>query len=506
MIGSLKDTGLKGFCMKRSSGILMPLYSLPSPYGIGTMGRCAYEFVDFLAASGQKYWQLLPLGHTDHGNSPYSSPSSFAGNPFLIDLDMLIEDGLIALSDVDGVNWGEDPETVDYPAIRGHRMTVLRTAFNNCGERFAEERDSFYNENRRWLSDYALFMALKDRFGGSPWFSWPDDIRRRDPDAVERCSRYLKTEIDFYVFVQFLFFRQWDMLQSYAHGKGISFIGDLPIYVAMDSADLWSEPWFFQLDGDLQPLALSGAPPDGFSPDGQLWGNPLYDYDKMRDDGFGWWIRRMEGAWRLYDVVRIDHFRGFESYWSVPVNASSAKAGEWKKGPGMALVGVLTSWFNTHDYIAEDLGYITPEVTSLLEESGLRGMKVLQFAFDPDGDSRYLPHNIEKNSVCYVGTHDNDTILGWAEDSDPETVEYARRYMGINGSEGWCHGFIRTGMASASDLFIMTMQDILQLPGYARTNVPGVAEGNWKWRMRADALSGELASRLYDMTHVYRRV
>lgn len=492
--------------MKRSSGILMPMFSLPSPYGIGTMGKSAYEFVDFLAESGQKYWQLLPLGPTGPGDSPYSSPSTFAGNPYFIDPDMLVSDGLLEKEEIEKFNWGDNPEAVDYSALLLNRNSLLRTAFERGKSRFGEDCRIFFSGNGRWLSEYALYMAVKDSFGGASWTSWPDDIRRHEPEAVRRFSSELKDEIDYYVFVQFLFFRQWNALRDYASERGIGFIGDIPIYVAMDSADVWSEPQFFQLDENYRPLAVSGTPPDDFSAEGQLWGNPLYDYDKMQADGFGWWIRRVEGAQRLYDIIRIDHFRGFESYWSIPVGASSAVEGCWKKGPGMALVGVLTSWFNTLSYIAEDLGYITPEVGNLLSDSGLPGMKVLQFAFDAKGDSVYLPHNITKNSICYTGTHDNDTVLGWVEHSDPENVQFAREYMGVSDDEGWCRGFIRTGMAAASELFVMTMQDILELPGSARTNVPGVAEGNWRWRMKPGLLKPELAAELRRLTGTFRRL
>ncbi len=492
--------------MKRSSGILMPMFSLPSPYGIGTMGKSSYEFIDFLAQSGQKYWQLLPLGPTDLGDSPYSSPSTFAGSPYYIDPDMLVSDGLLYKSDVESVDWGSNPESVDYPAMLARRMPLLRIAFERGKNRFEDERDVFFIENERWLREYALYMAVKDSFSGAAWTEWPDDIRKREPASMKLYSEKLKSEMELYIFVQFLFYRQWNVLRTYARQRGISFIGDIPIYVAMDSVDVWSEPQFFQLDENYRPLAVSGTPPDDFSMEGQLWGNPLYDYDRMKADGFGWWVRRMEGTRRLYDVIRIDHFRGFESYWSIPAGASSAKQGEWKKGPGMTLVGVLTSWFNTLSYIAEDLGYITTEVGDLLSDSGLPGMKVLQFAFGTEGDSAYLPHNITKNSVCYIGTHDNDTVLGWMEHSDYADVEFARKYMGISKDEGWCRGFIRTGMACASDLFVMTMQDILELPGSARTNSPGVAEGNWRWRMKPGALSLELAAEIREMTTTFRRL
>ena len=400
--------------MIRSSGILMPMSSLPSPYGIGTMGKAAYKFVDFLKASGQKYWQLLPLGPTSYGDSPYASPSTFAGNPYYIDLDMLIADGLLRKKDVTGIDWGSDPEKVDYGAIFWSRYQVLRKAYANGRERYADEIAAFRAENASWLENYALFMSVKAKFGMVSWQNWPDDdIRLRKPEAVAAYTQELQEDIGFWIFTQFLFFRQWESLRTYAEGKGIGFIGDVPIYVAMDSADIWAEPQFFQLDEDRRPKEVSGCPPDAFNDDGQLWGNPLYDYDRMKADGFGWWIRRIEGVSRLYDVIRIDHFRGFESYWAVPAGDETARNGVWRKGPGMDLVGVLTSWFHNITFIAEDLGYTTPEVKKLLDDSGLPGMKVLQFAFDSHGYSEYLPHCCAFNTSIYIGTHDNETVAGW---------------------------------------------------------------------------------------------
>lgn len=494
--------------MNRSSGILMPMSSLPSPYGIGTMGRAAYDFVDFLASAGQSYWQLLPLGPTSYGDSPYSSPSTFAGNPYYIDLDMLIEQGLLRKEDVSSLNWGTDPSVTDYSVIYQNRFQVLRKAFASGRESLSGEIAEFRRQNASWLENYALFMSVKGKFGMKSWTEWPDEaIRRRTPEAVSAYSAELCEEMDFWVFLQVLFFRQWNALREYAREKGIGFIGDVPIYVAMDSADVWSEPRFFQLDSEYMPSEVSGVPPDDFNEDGQLWGNPLYNYDAMKADGFGWWIRRIEGASRLYDVVRIDHFRGFESYWAVPAGEETAKNGKWRPGPGMDLVGVLTGWFSGMEFIAEDLGYATPEVRKLLEDSGLPGMKVLQFAFDAHGDSAYLPHNCAENSSMYIGTHDNDTVLGWLESfATEDDREFASKYMHITPDEGWCYGFIRTGMASASKLFVMQMQDVLELPGSCRMNTPGIPMGNWCWRMLPGALSGKIAERLLDMVKTYRRV
>ena len=352
--------------MDRSSGILLHISSLPSPYGIGTLGKAAYDFADFLHAAGQKYWQLLPLGPTSYGDSPYQSFSSFAGNPYFIDLDLLAEDGLLDREELSAINWGTEPRYVDYGKIYESRFAALRKAFQKGFPRDKEAVDTFRKENR-WLPNYALYMAVKRHFDMKCWLDWPDEaIRLRKPEAVARYTRELQEDVDFYSYLQFLFYRQWIALREYIHSLGIRIIGDLPIYVAMDSADLWAEPEFFQLGEDHVPTEVSGVPPDYFTADGQLWGNPLYDYDAMKRDGFGWWIRRVEGAARLFDVIRIDHFRGLESYWAVPYGDKTARNGRWKKGPGMDLVGVLTSWFHGIDFIAEDLGFLTPEVHKLL--------------------------------------------------------------------------------------------------------------------------------------------
>ena len=492
--------------MDRSSGILMSMSALPSKYGIGSMGKCAYEFVDFLKAAGQKYWQLLPLGPTSYGDSPYSSFSTFAGNPYFIDLDMLIADGLLRRADLKGINWGEDEQSTDYGRIYDNRFKILRRAFERGGERLAAETAEFRRKNA-WVEKYALYMAVKASFGMVSWMEWPDEaIRTHRPEAVREYGEKLRGDVDFYVFLQYLFYEQWQKLHAYAHDNGVQFIGDIPIYVALDSADVWSDPQFFQLDGNNVPTEVAGVPPDAFTEDGQLWGNPLYDWDAMAADGYGWWIRRIDGARKLYDIIRIDHFRGFESYWAVPYGDTTAKNGHWKPGPGMNLVGVLTSWFSDLRLIAEDLGYITPGVKKLLSDSGLPGMKVMEFAFDAHGESDYLPHRCERNSVCYLGTHDNDTVLGWLETTGKDDRQFAERYMHITSDEGWCWGMIRTGMSTASDLFVMQMQDVLELPASARMNTPGTASGNWRWRMLPGAANRRLAKKLRTYTETFRRL
>ena len=491
--------------LDRSSGILMPLSSLPSPYGIGTMGKAAFQFVDFLASAGQKYWQLLPLGPTSFGDSPYQSFSSFAGNPYFVDLDLLIKDKLLKASEVKNRDWGDREDRVDYGKIYENRFAVLRLAYERGAERYEEEIAAFRQENGWWLENYALFMAIKASQGMKAWSEWPEELRLREDAAMEKARKELRQDVEFYIFVQFLFYRQWEALRDYAHDKGIRFIGDIPIYVALDSADVWSEPHFFQLDEKNIPKEVAGVPPDAFTEDGQLWGNPLYDYDAMKKDGYGWWIRRIDGAKKLYDVIRIDHFRGFESYWAVPYGDETAKNGHWKPGPGMGLVGVLTSWFRDLSFIAEDLGYSTPEVRKLLADSGLPGMKILEFAFDAHGDSAYLPHNCEENSSCYIGTHDNETVQGWLKWADKPSLRFAERYMHITPDEGWNWGMIRSGMATPSRLFVVQMQDLLELGADARMNSPGTSVGNWQWRMLPGAADKALAKKLKLYTKTYRR-
>ena len=491
--------------MDRHSGILMHISSLPSPYGIGTLGREAYAFADFLRAAGQKYWQLLPLGPTSYGDSPYQSFSTFAGNPYFIDLDLLAEDGLLSPSELEAEDWGGQRRYVDYGRIYAARFGLLRKAFQAGYPRDRAAVEAFCRENK-WLDNYALYMALKARFGMKSWLDWPDeDLRLRRAEALERAREELAEDIAFYAYLQYLFFRQWDALREYIHSLGIRIIGDLPIYVAMASADVWAEPEFFQLGEGNVPTEVSGVPPDYFSADGQLWGNPLYDYDRMKADGYGWWIRRVEGAGRLFDIIRIDHFRGMESYWAVPYGETTAKNGRWRKGPGMDLVGTLTSWFPGLSFIAEDLGFLTPEVRRLLEDSGLPGMKVLEFAFDAREPSNYLPHTYNRHCVCYVGTHDNETVEQWRWQADRADVTFARKYLGLNDAEGFHWGMIRGGMSSVADTFLVQMQDCLGLGAEGRMNTPGTGWGNWRWRLLPGEASPALAKKLRCYTKMYGR-
>ena len=492
--------------MKRSSGILMPISSLPSPHGIGTLGAEARKFVDFLAAAGQSWWQILPVSPTSYGDSPYQSFSAYAGNPYFIDLDLLCEDGLLTPEEVNAVNWGADPSRVDYSAIYNGRFPLLHLAMERGWERDADKAESFSVQNDTWLPDYALFMALKRHFGMKSWTEWPDeDIRLRRPEALQHYQKELADDIRLFTYIQYLFFRQWEALRAYAHEKGIGIIGDLPIYVAMDSADVWADPRAFQLDERNVPADVAVVPPDYFTADGQLWGNPLYDWDAMKADGYSWWIRRIAGASRLYDILRIDHFRGLESYWAVPYGETTAKIGRWVKGPGMDLIGVLTEKFPNLQFIAEDLGYLTPEVRQLLADSGLPGMKILQFAFDSRETANYLPHTYPRNCVCYAGTHDNSTLMGWKNDAAPSDIAAAQEYLGLNEEEGFHWGILRGGQSSVADLFVAQMQDYLGLGAEARMNTPGILGGNWQWRMLPDQITEGLTKRIARMTSLYGR-
>lgn len=486
----------------------MPIHALPSPYGIGTLGKAAYEFADFLHAAGQRCWQMLPLGPTSYGDSPYQSFSSFAGNPYFIDLEMLMEEGLLTKREVSSVAWGTDPRYVDYGKIYEGRFTLLARAKKRGWDRDRTEVEKFLGENSHWLPDYALFMACKRYFGMKAWTEWEDtDIRMRKSEAVlEKYRKLLQEDVELFIYLQFLFFRQWTGLRDYVHEKGIQIIGDLPIYVALDSADVWAEPDFFQLDEDYVPTVVSGVPPDYFSENGQLWGNPLYRWDRMEQDGFGWWIRRIDGVGKLYDVIRIDHFRGFDTYWEIPYGEKTAKGGHWVKGPGMRLVGMLNGWFPQLEFIAEDLGTPTPSVQRLLEDSGWPGMKVLEFAFDPGESSSYLPHKYREHCVCYTGTHDNSPIALWREEADPAEIAFAARYLGLHDAEGFHWGVIRGGMSSVARLFVAQMQDYLGLGAGHRTNTPGVLGGNWTWRMLPGEADDALAERIRLMTGMYGRM
>lgn len=488
--------------IKRSSGILLPVFSLPSDYGIGTMGKAAYSFVDFLKKSNQSYWQILPIGPTSYGDSPYQCLSSFAGNPYFIDLDILVSEGLLSKNDLKALRC--DSDYIDYENLYNTRFDVLKKAAANGLKADNGEFSEFAGKNRDWVYDFALYSVLKEHFGMKPWYCWPEDIRKRDAQKIAYYNELLKSEIDAVIYIQYLFYKQWIALKDYANKNGVKIIGDMPIYVAYDSADVWAEPQFFKLNSDGSPRCIAGVPPDAFSADGQLWGNPIYDWDALKGDGYGFWIRRVGAAARVYDVIRIDHFRGLESYWEVPTGAETAKPGKWVKGPGISFVNMLTSWFNDTEFIAEDLGVLTDDVKDMLAQSGLPGMKVLEFAFEPEeGGSAYLPHKYGENCVCYIGTHDNDTLLGWYKSAKKSEIKFAKEYL--SSGEDFSDSVIRAGMRSAANLFVTQMQDWLSLGSEGRINTPGTSFGNWCWRMKKGVLTAALAKKIGGITKTYSR-
>ena len=490
----------------RKSGILMPIFSLPAKYGIGTLGREAYRFVDFLEKSGQTYWQMLPVGPTGFGDSPYQSFSVFAGNPYFIDLDMLCEDGWLTRAELDAVDFGKTESAVDYGIQYEKRFPLLRLAANRFFAKEPNEYAVFCRYHADWLNDYALFMAIKDSLGGCSLDCWQEELQFRRTEVLEPIKKDLAEEIRFYKMLQYFFNRQWTLLKKYANQKGIFLIGDLPIYTSPDSADVWAHPELFQLDKNLSPVAVAGCPPDAFSEDGQLWGNPLYDWAAMKKDGYAWWTARMRHSMKLFDRVRIDHFRGFSAYYSIPYGDKTAVNGKWVKGPGMDLFSTLSSRLGKLPVIAEDLGTLDDDVRDLLRQTGFPGMKVLQFAFDPQGDSAYLPHHIGKDCVVYTGTHDNDTAVGFAKDGDPEVVAFARQYLRIRPEDSFNWGMISAAMATPADTVILQMQDFLGLDNTARINTPSKPDGNWQWRIDYSCINDWLARIIRDTTALYRRL
>lgn len=486
----------------------MHITSLPSPCGVGTMGAAARRFVEFLRAAGQAWWQILPVCPTSYGDSPYQSFSTFAGNPYLIDLDDLAEEGLLERAEYAGLNWGDDPLAVDYGLLYRQRLPVLRLACGRLRANPPAEFAVFCNQNAFWLEDYALFMALKEAHGGIPWTQWDPSLRDRNGLALARARQSLAEDVVFWKCVQFLFFGQWRKLKKYANQKGVGLIGDLPIYVSGDSVDVWAHPEQFQLDGEHRPVEVAGCPPDGFSADGQLWGNPLFDWDFMEADGYGWWIERIDYQCEIYDILRIDHFRGFDSYYAIPYGETTAQKGRWRQGPGIRLFQAVEAALGPRRIIAEDLGFLTPSVHALRDETGFPGMKVLQFAFDSrDGSgSVYLPHNYPRNCVAYVGTHDNDTALGWLDSASRGDVAYAREYLRLNREEGEAWGLLRAVWASVADTAVVQMQDLLGLGSEARMNTPSTVGKNWKWRAPAGFDSPELAQKLRRETELYGRL
>ena len=486
----------------RLCGILMPIFSLPSKYGIGTLGSEAKRFVDFLEKAGQSYWQILPLTPTNYGDSPYQSFSSFAGNPYFIDIETLIEDKLIDAQTADSFDFGDDFEKIDYGKLYENRLTLLRVAFKN----FKKDNDyiNFVEKNSFWLNDYSLFMALKNANDDKSWQEWEKPLRLREAEAIEDAKLHYAEDIEFYNFVQYQFGKQWKSLKKYANSKGVSIIGDIPIYVALDSADVWSNPKQFLLNEDLEPTVVAGVPPDAFSEEGQLWGNPIYNWELMEKDNFSWWKRYLGSALEKYDIVRIDHFRAFDSYYCIKAGSKTAQDGVWRKGPGMDLFKAIKAKLGKTPIIAEDLGFLTPSVKRLLKQSKFPGMKVLQFAFDSREESDYLPHNYTQNCVVYTGTHDNDTILGWQKTSKRADVRFAKKYLNCKRELNW--GMISAAMASVGDTAIITMQDILGLGSEARMNIPSTVGENWKWRILKKDFKAENFEKLLYYTKLYSRM
>ena len=512
---------------ERNAGILMPVSSLPSPYGIGTFGKDAYDFVTFVKECNHKYWQVLPLGPTTYGDSPYQSYSAFAGNPYFVDLDMLIEAGFLLKSEVISRDWGDgivpvnvseddavngrfgtyrdgnigDERYVSYEKIYNNRFDILRIAYNRFKAACAESKktlakglplykqfDNFVKDNVDWLEDYALFMALKSHFNNVSWGEWETDIKFRKPEAMSRYEEQLSDDIGYWKFIQFEFYLQWNALKQYANSNGIEIIGDIPIYMGYDSVDVWANQGEFQLDENLTPIKVAGVPPDAFSDAGQKWGNPLYDYDKMEANGFSWWRKRMAASAKLYDVIRIDHFIGIVKYYTIPADMPDARQGEYRQGPGQKLLDVINESIGDKKIIAEDLGVEVPEVAKILKENGYPGMKVLEFAFGGDRKNPHLPYNYTQNLVCYGGTHDNETLLGFFEDRGDWELGYAYDYLDTRDKGRMVDLVFRAAYSSVAVLTVFAVQDILKLGNWARMNLPSSMGNNWKWRMQKGQL------------------
>lgn len=493
----------------RISGVLLHPTSLPSPYGIGDLGRDAYDFIDFLAKSGQHIWQILPLSPTGFGDSPYQSFSAFAGQPLLISPDYLINLGLLSEADITGCPV-DDAEHIDYGRIIPWKTDLFHKAYDaflaQKETALLPEYTAFCKSNKDWLDDYALFMALKDVHHGRDWLSWENIYKNPKASLKKELKKQLKTEIGYYAFLQFLFFREWIAVKKYANKKEIKIIGDLPIFVSMDSADVWANQHLFQLDSKGYPTKVAGVPPDYFSETGQLWGNPLYNWNAHKKEKYAWWIRRIKNQLSLTDYLRIDHFRGFEAYWAVPAEEETAINGSWIKGPNEDLfLAMQKALGNDLPIIAEDLGVITPEVESLRDRFGFPGMKVLQFAFESEEESTFLPHQFTNtNCICYTGTHDNDTTRGWYETASEISRDKVRRYMNCDGNQiEW--DFIRTCLGSVAKYAIFPLQDVLGIGKDGRMNCPGVAANNWTWRYKKGVLSDELAEKLKKTTNLYGR-
>ncbi len=488
----------------RKSGILLAISSIPSKYGIGGFSKEAYQFVDFLESAGQKLWQILPLGPTGYGDSPYQSFSAFAGNPYYIDLEEFIELGYLTKKECEASDYGNE-QYVDYEKIFKSRFALLKLAFRRSKIETSKEYQAFIKDNAYWLDDYALYMAIKDSLGGISWINWDKDIKLRKKEAIEQYKETLSEEIEFYRFQQYFFSKQWKQLKDYANKKNIEIVGDIPIYVALDSADTWANPQLFQLDDECTPIAVSGCPPDAFSATGQLWGNPLYKWDYHKKTNYAWWIKRISYCYQIYDIVRIDHFRGFDEYYAIPYGDETAEFGKWKKGPGYDLFRAMKEELGDCQVIAEDLGFLTDSVIELVKRTRFPGMKVLQFAFDSREESDYLPHNYPHNCVVYTGTHDNDTTKNWYDTLNTKDKDFANQYLDIQSTDEACFKMIRAALSSVADTAVIPMQDYLLLGAEARMNTPSTLGTNWQWRLQRNQITKDLASKIKIMTKLYGR-
>lgn len=492
--------------LERGNGVILPIFSLPSNYGIGTFGKKAYEAVDFLSDAAIKYWQILPLGQTSYGDSPYQSFSSFAGNPYFIDLDILIEEGLLEKEELENLNFGDNERYVDYGIQYNLRYRILEKAYDKAKETLSDELEKFRAEEGWWLEDYALFMAIKKDKLDVSWLEWDEKLRRRDPEALEEFRAKNEDMIGFYVFLQYEFFKQWKKLKDYANRKRLKIIGDLPIYVAMDSCDAWVNSDILKLDPEsLEPILVGGAPPDAYSEDGQLWGNPVYDWDKLAESGYDFWLKRIGACLRLYDILRLDHFRGFEAYYAIPASDDNARYGSWELGRPYELFDKIIETYPDALFIAEDLGYITKEVDELKDHYNFPGMNVIQFAFGENFDSNYLPHNYVNNSVVYSSTHDSDTLQGFLDVADEDLTRLVDKYFGLKEDEDKLWEINRALMASVSDIAMFEIQDFLGYGNDAKINSPSTIGVNWKWRMVDADFDQSLAEKIKEMSKVYGR-
>lgn len=490
---------------KRASGVLMHISSLPGNTGIGTLGKYAYHFVDLLKKYGQTYWQMLPICPTSYGDSPYQSFSTFAGNPYFIDFEKLEEDGLLCRSDWENVNWGDNKNYVDYGLLYVERHKVFAKIQENFNKNIPADFEKYCSENSFWLDDYALFMAIKDAHNGASFSTWESDIKVRQPGAVVNWSERCAKRVQYYKILQYLFFKQWYQLKKYANDNGIKIVGDIPIYVAADSSDVWTNPKQFVLKGDLTPVEVAGCPPDAFSADGQLWGNPVYDWEYHKSTGYAWWKKRISECLKIYDVIRIDHFRGFDEYYCIPFGSPNAKNGQWRKGPGASLFNEIRKEFGDINIIAEDLGFLTPTVIQMLKDVGFPGMKVLQFAFDSREESDYIPHRYGHNSVVYTGTHDNDTILGWCKSAGADDVNFAKKYLRAGSDDELRQEMMISALSCVANTCILCMQDLIGLDGSARMNIPSTVGNNWKWRASEDQITDRQFEFLGYYTRLYGR-